>query len=181
MARQVGPPRDLGPACIVWDSAGTNLRFDPTFGTVTFRSEDSVEDILHDEHGIVPVDAVFTGRTAALEVPMTSPNLLDLQVVVHDATAKKSSAKYKILWVPNVVGDRLYPGAKEIIIKPVIDQICGTDTSEWLYIFKAYPMAQFEIGWDNSGQRVYNVLFKVFPSDASGTPHNKMWRFGPAS
>jgi len=180
MTRQVGPPRDLGPGCVNWDPAGDNLRFDPTFGTITFRSEDSVENILHDEHGVVPVDAVFTGRTAVLEVPMTSPNLLDLEKVIHDSEAKKSAAKYKILWVPNVVGDRLFPIAKEMVIKPVIDQVCSANTAEWLHILRCYPVSQLELGYDNSGQRIYNVMFACFPDDASGQ-EGKIWRFGPAS
>ena len=179
-ARRAGQIRDLGPCCIVWDSAGTNLDFKPTYGTVTFRSEDNAEDIFEDGQGLAPVDAVFTGRVALLEVPITRPDISTLEAVMHDATKHKSSAKYKILKVPNVVGDNMFPLAKEIILKPLIDNSCSGTSSEWIHIHRCYPMSMYEIGYDNSGQRIYNVTFKCFPDDASGQV-NQIWRMGPAS
>lgn len=178
--RKTGPVRDLGPCCVIWDPTGVNLELGPTFGSVTFRSEDQSEDIFHDEYGVAPVDAVFTGRIATLEVPMTSPNLVNLTAMIHDATKHKVLGKYKIMKVPNVVGDNMLPVAKEIILKPEIDLVCSATTSEWLHIFRCYPVDSIEIGFDNAGQRVYNVTFKCFPDDASGQV-GQLWRLGPAS
>ena len=180
MARQVGPPRDLGTCCVLWDPSTANLLLDPVYGTVTFRSEDNSEDVFHDLHGVAPVDSVFTGRVATLEVPMTSPNLLQLETVIEGSQKKKSAGKYKILWVPNPVGGRMFPDAKEIIVKPYIDQVCSANTAEWLHLFRAFPVANIELGFDHAGQRIYNVLFKCYPDDSSGTD-GKIWRFGPAS
>ena len=174
------PIRDLGPCCIVWDPDGDNIELKPCFGTVTFRGEDSAADIFENQHGEAPVDAVFTGRLITLEAPMTRSNLVQLEAVIHDATKHKHLGKYKILKVPNVVGDNMFPLAKEIILKPVLDRVCSATTSEWLHVFRCYPMAAFEIGYDNSGQRVYNVSFKVFPDDSSGNV-GYLWRMGPAS
>ena len=180
MTRQIGPPRDMGPCCIVWDPDGVNLDMKPTFGTVTYRPEDQKEDVFHDEHGVAPVDSIHTGRPATLEVPMTSPNLAQLEAVIKGSTKKKSAGKYKILWVPNTVGCAVFANAKVIIVKPLCNQVCSAIEAEWLYIFRAYPFAQLEIGFDNNGQRVYNVLFKCYPDDVSGS-NNMIYRFGPAS
>jgi len=178
--RQVGPPQDLGPCCVIWDPDTANLELGPTFGTVTFRSEDNVESIFHDKHGVTPVNAVYTGRVPTLEVPMTSPNLLQLETVIEASYKKKSLGKTKILWVPNPVGGAVFADSKEIILKPAVDQVCATNTAKWLHIFRAFPIANLELGFDNSGQRVYNVLFMVFPDDTSGL-EGKLWRLGPAS
>lgn len=178
MARGTGPPRDLGPCCVVWDPDGVNIEMTPVFGSVVFRSEDQSEDIFWEEHGRAPVDAVFTGRVATLEVPMTSPNLAQLEASIHDATKHKIATKYVLLKVPNPVGDNMLPIAKEIVLKPEIDRACSTTTSEWLHILRCYPVSAMEIAYDNATQRVYNVSFKCFPDDASGTV-GLIWRFGP--
>ena len=177
-SRATGPPRDLGPCCVVWDPDTANIEMTPVFGSVVFRSEDQVEDIFWEEHGRAPVDAVFAGRVATLEVPMTSPSLTRLEVAIHDSVKQSVSGKWTILKVPNPVGDNMLPVAKEIIIKPEIDQGCSATTSEWLHIFRCYPVDAIEIAYDNATQRIYNVTFKCFPDDASGTV-GLIWRFGP--
>jgi len=179
--RNAGQIRDLGPCCVLWDpTPGANLDFKPTYGTVTFRSEDNAEDIFEDGHGLAPVDAVYTGRVALLEVPITRPDISALDVVLHGATKHKTGGKYKILKVPNVVGDNMFPIAMEIILKPLINNSCSGTPSEWIHIHRCYPMSMYEIGYDNAGQRVYNVTFKCFPDDSSGQV-NQIWRMGPAS
>ena len=176
--RQSGPNRDLGPCCINWDPTGVNLEFKPTFGSVMFNSTDNQTDIFHDEHGVAPVDSVFTGRVATLEVPMTSPTLIDLEAVISGATKHKVLGKVHVLKVPNIVGVRAFPLAKEIIVKPVINQVCSATANEWLHLWRAYPVAALAIGYDNDGQRVYNVTFKCYPDDASGNV-SQTWRQGP--
>ena len=176
--RQSGPNRDLGPCCIVWDPSGDNLEFKPTFGSTMFNSADNRAQIFHDEHGVTPVDSVFVGRVATLEVPITSPNLITLEKVLPGATKHKVSGKIHSLRVPNPVGTRGFPDSKEIIVKPVISQSCSTDANEWLHLWRAYPIAALAIGYDNSGQRVYNVTFECYPDDASGNV-GQIWRQGP--
>lgn len=175
-----GPIRDMGPCCLVWDPTTANLELRPTYGTTTVRSETNTEDIFENQHGVAPVDAMFTGRVVSVEVPMTRSNLLQLETVIHDATKHKSLGKYKILKVPNPVGDTLFPIAKELIIKPLADRVCSPTTSEWLHILRCYPVDALELGYDVSGQRIYNVTFKAFPDDASGQM-GLLWRLGPSS
>ena len=176
--RQSGPNRDLGPCCIVWDPSGVNLELKPTFGSTMFNSTGNQEDIFHEQHGVAPVDSVFTGRVATLEVPMTSPNLVALEAVIPGSTKHKVLGKIHVLKVPNPVGTRAFPTAKEVIVKPVISQVCSADTNEWLHLWRAKPIEALAIGSDNSGQRVYNVLFKCYPDDASGNV-SQIWRQGP--
>ena len=172
--------RDMGPCCITWDAIGVNLEMRPVLGSVTFRAETQSEDIFENQHGLAPVDAMFTGRVATLEVPMTRSNLAQLNVIIHDSVKRKTGGKYKILDVPNPVGDNMFPIAKEIILKPVIDRVCSIVTSEWVHIHRCYPIDAIELVWDNSTQRIYNVVFKCFPDDASGQVGD-IYRLGPAS
>jgi len=83
------------------------------------------------------------------------------------------------LKVSTHVGGAMYASAKEIIVKPVVDNVASVTTSEWLHIHKAYPVPGFEVTYDNAGQRVWRVTFKVFPSETSGQI-GELWRYGPA-
>ena len=179
MPRQVAPNRDIGPACIVLDPTGINLDLRPTFGTVSYTSEVQFEDVMHDEHGVQPVDAMITGRLTSLTVPMTSPNLLTLQATIPSSTAHKVGGKYHTLKVPNAVGALMFASAVEIILKPVQDQVCSADVNEWVHIWRCFPIDQHDIGYDLTGQRVFSVLFKTFSDDSSGNV-NQVYRYGPA-
>lgn len=178
--RQSGPNRDLGPCCINWDPSGVNLELKPTFGSTMFNSTDNRAPIFHEEHGVAPVDSIFSGRVATLEVPMTSPNLVALEAVIPGATKHKVGGKTHVLRVPNPVGTRAFPSAVEIRVKPVISQVCSTNVNEWLHLWRAYPIAALAVGFEaETGQRVYNVTFECYPDDASGNV-GQIWRQGPA-
>lgn len=179
MPRQTAPTRDLGPACIVWDPTGDNLDFKPTFGSVTYTSDVQSEDIMHDEHGVMPVNAMITGRLVTLIVPMTSPNLIDMQATMPSSTTHKTGGKTVVLKVPNVVGAIMFADAKEIRLQPVIDQVCQTDVNEWLHIWRCFPIEAHEVGYDLTNQRVFSVTFKVFSDDSSGNV-GQIYRYGPA-
>jgi len=169
------PVKDLGPCAVIWDPSGDNIELNPTFGGVIFRSEDAIVDILEDGRGTTPIDAVFTGRVASLEVPLTRTTLAKLEKILPGSVKGATNLK-----VSTHVGGAMYTSAKEVIVKPVVDNVPSVTTTEWLHIHKAYPVPGFEVAYDNSGQRVFKVTFKVFPSDESGQV-GELWRIGPAS
>lgn len=167
------PNRDLGPCCVVWDPAGDNIELSPTFGGVEFRDEVLSVDIHEDGQGETIVDSVHTGRVVEVTVPMTRYTLTQLEAAIKGSVAAASK-----LEVSNKVGGAVFADAKELIIKPAEDNVCTPTTTEWLHVHKAYPFANLGWMYDNSGQRVANILFKCYPDTASGQV-GEMWRMGP--
>jgi len=168
------PNKDLGPCSVLWDLALANLELNPTFGGVKFKDDLATADVKEDGHGETPVDAVTIGRISEITVPMTRSSLAQLEAAIKGAVAGVSNLK-----VSNDVGTSLFPLAKEVIIKPLVNNVPSVTTTEWLHIHRAYPIAQLEWTYDNAGQRVTNVVFKVFPDDLSGQV-GEIWRMGPA-
>lgn len=168
------PNRDLGPCSVIWDPSGVNLELNPTFGGVLFRDEVADEDIHEDQAGITIVDGVHTGRIVEATVPLTRSSLAQLQAVIKGSTATATNLKVK-----NWVGGNQFPLSKELILKPIVDNVPTADTKEWLHIHRAYPKSNLEFVYNNADQRVTNVIFKAFPDDESGQVRH-MWRMGPA-
>lgn len=179
MPRQVAPNRDMGPCCVIWDPSGDNLDFKPTLGSVTYTSDVQSEDIMHDEHGVVPVNAMITGRPVTLIVPMTSPNLIAMQATMPSSTTHKGAGRTVVLRVPNVVGTLMFADAKELILQPVLDQVCSTDINEWVHFWRVFPIESHEIANSLTDQKVFSVTFKVFVDDSSGNV-GQIYRYGPA-
>ena len=168
------PNRDLGPCSVIWDRAGDNIELNPTFGGVTFRDEVLDADIHEDQAGETIVDGVHTGRIVEVTIPMTRSSLAQLEVAIKGSTATATNLKVK-----NWVGGNQFPLAKELLIKPIVDNVPSADTEEWLHVFRTYPKSNLEWQYNNADQRVTNVVFKVFPDDESGNVR-QMWRMGPA-
>ena len=172
------PNRDLGPCSVIWDPinavnpAGANIELNPTFGGVTFGDEVADEDIHEDQAGITIVDGVHTGRTVLATLPMTRSSLAQLQVAIKGSTAGAANLK-----VTNWVGGNQFPLSKELLIKPIVDNVPSTTPAEWLHIHRAYPKSNLEWQYNNADQRVTNVVFKSFPDDESRQVRG-MWRMG---
>jgi hypothetical protein len=164
------PTGDLGPCQVLW--GGTSLG--PTLGGVVFKEEVTSVDIKEDGHGETPVDAVFTGRKVTIECKFTRSTLDQLEAMITGSVATATNLK-----VVNTVGDQMFADAEELILKPLVNNVASVTTTEWLHVFKTYPVAAVEFGYDNSGQRIINVTFRAFPDDASGSV-GLIWRMGPA-
>jgi hypothetical protein len=164
------PLLDLGPCQVLYNS----VNLGKTFGGVKFRDEVKSKDILTDQDGETPVDGVLTGRLVEAQIPLTQTSLAILGDVIPGAVDGAANLK-----VSNVVGGAMYANAKKLVLKPLVDQTPGAEAT-WLTVHKAYPISKVEIGYDNSGQRVFNVTFKAFPDQTSGQV-GELWRVGAAS
>ena len=165
------PLGDLGPCQVKFNSVDLGY----THGGVKFRDEVLTVDILADQSGETPVNTVTKGRKCEAEVPLTASSLTILESIVAGATAGASN-----LVVANTVGKDGRTNSHDLILTRIVDNEPSTDPDETLTIFVAFPASKIEWGFDNSGQRVTLVTFKVFPDDASGNVGN-MWRVGPAA
>jgi len=163
--------KDLGPCLVLWN----NINLGPTLGGVTFKEEQHSVDIKEDGHGDSPVDAITTGKVTTVEANFTRSSLTQLEYMIESST--KSATNLKVV---NSVGNAMFASAKELILKPLVDNVASVTTSEWLHVHRTYPLGAPEFKYDNSGQRILKVIFKVFPDDLS-TQVGEIWRMGPAS
>ncbi len=171
----VGVTKDLGPCHVIWDDGGAGeVSINPTFGGVQFRDEVLGVDIKEDQQGETPVDTVTTGKVTEVTVPMTRSQLAQLERAISGSVATATNLK-----VSNTAGRDVFILARELRFKPIEDGIPDA-TSTWLHCHRCYPFSNLEWMYDNSGQRVTNVVFKVYPDDATGRI-NEMWRVGTAA
>jgi len=168
------PNKDLGPCWIIWDESGANVTFKKTFGGVFFLYEELRVPIKRDQEGETDVDEVTVGAVnPEVEVPLTQEETTKLVYCFARAAANANYLK-----ISNPVGDDVLKDAKQLIVKPIVDGVVSTTSTEWIYIHRAFPRITMEQAYDNSGQRTTKVIFKGFPDDISGR-QGEMCRFGP--
>ncbi len=168
----VSPNFDLGPCSVVWDPTGANCELNPTFGAVKFHWEEKDADIFEDEQGLTPVDSVTTGAVCELTIPMTRTTLHKLQYVFHRAAYAADH-----IYVSNPVGESKFASSKLMLVKPIVNGVVSVLTKEWLYILRASPKVNLDQVYDNSTQRIVNVVFKGYPDTVTGQI-GLMWRYG---
>jgi hypothetical protein len=165
------PVKDLGPCQVLWNS----IDLGPTLGGVTFKEDLKYVAIHEDGHGETPVDAIFTGRILTVEAKFTRSSLTQLEAMIESSTKTATNLK-----VTNSVGNDMFADSEELILKPLVDNAASATSTEWLHIFRTYPVAKTTLAYDNKGQRVVDVTFVCFPDDTSGATDGLMWRMGPA-
>ena len=168
----VAPMGDLGPCFVRWDSSGDNLDLNPTLGSVKIRDALAVRDIFTDQQGDTPVDGVDMGRITEIEVPMTEFSLTQLVEVIQGGSLAADK-----LTVSNTVGNRTYPLAKDLIIKPSRDNAASVTGTEFATFHHCFPVLDQELVYGKDDQRVVKVIFKVYPSQTTATL-NEMGYYG---
>ena len=172
----MGPTRDLGPAMLEFD--GTEIG--ETFGGARFRSGTEVAPVHEDRYGNTPVDNIFIGDTAEVEVNLTRLTLAQLAAVLPGASGSGTVGNQMV--VRNSVGKSCYENARTLVVKPIVEGVVSTDSTEWLTLFKAYPQPDMEVVWDVTTQRVYKVTFMAYrvQADETGAKEGWLWKIGSA-
>lgn len=161
------PIKDMGPCEIVFKYGETDaLNLGPFLGATLFKGETNVQDIQEERYGDAAVDAIMTGTIATLECRMTRSTLEQLDEVLNAGGILGSTTEY--IKLKNQLGCEMYDIAYAVVIKPICDNVVSTDCSEWVHIYKAFPVPGWELTWDRSTQRVFPIKFKVFVSQESG-------------
>ena len=158
------PLKELGPCAVIFDGVDLGA----TMGGVKFMHTEQSKPVNEDQKGMTDVDAIKVGATCSIEVPLTRTALGQLAKVVGASSYTGSRLRVRV-----AVGISLLDNAKQLILKPVVNGVTSTTAAEWLTIQKAYAKADFELVYNNEGQRVYKVIFTAFP-DAN----NELWRIG---
>jgi hypothetical protein len=167
------PIKDMGPCEVIWGYGESGeIELGPFLGATVYKGETHTADILEERHGDAAVDAVMIGTVASLELRMTRSTLEQLSEVLN-AGGVQGTPPEEYLIMRNQMSCEMYDLAKAVVIKPICGDEDGvpevsTDPSEWVHIFKCFPVAGWELTWDKSTQRVFPVTFKVFVSQESG-------------
>jgi len=148
--------KDLGPCQITFN----NVDLGKTKGGVIFRDSMDQVEVLEDQAGTTPVDHILTGRKISVEVLMSRSTLAQLTKVIPGASSMGSYAVIK-----NQAGIARASTAQQLILAPLVNGVAST---ERLTIFKASPVTEIELQFDNENQRVYKVTFNVYPDADNG-------------
>jgi hypothetical protein len=159
----MNPLGDLGPCAVIF---GVDLG--ATLGGVIFRHTEESTPVKEDQSGVSAINEIKVGYSCEVEVPLTRSSLGQLSKVIGNSTYTG-----KALRVGVAVGISLLENAKQLILKPIVNNIVSTDPTEWLTIHKAYPKVDLEVVYNSEGQRVYKCIFKVFPDE-----NKQLWRIG---
>lgn len=162
------PTGDMGPCEIVWNYGETAaLYLGAYLGQVKITGETKAQDIQEERHGDAAVDAILTGTTMSLVIPMTRSTYEALNIVLN-AGGIEVSGDHEYLKLKNQVGCDLYDLAKSIVIKPICGDVVSVDPAEWTQIYRAFPLMSLDLTYDRSTQRIFPVTFKIFVSQESG-------------
>ncbi len=169
-----GPTRDLGPAVLLF--LGTDLG--ETFGGVRFRTSTEVTPVMEDRFGNQPIDDIDIGNVVELEAVLTRLSLAQLTAILPGASGSGTAGDQMV--IRNVVGRSAYANAGLLVVKPIVNGVASVDSTEWLHIFKAYPIPDPEIVYDVTTQRVYKVIFRGYrvQTDETGAKAGWLWKIG---
>jgi hypothetical protein len=157
------PMLDMGPAEIIWGYGESDAAYlGRTLGGIKVTMETNAADILEDQAGDAPVNAVLTGSVMTVEATLTR---LSVEQLARAMNATRDGCTVPI---ENQIGCDLYSLSKALVIKPLCGNEVSTNPCEWVHIYKAYPLVGLDLTWDKDTQRVFPVKFKVFVSFDSG-------------
>lgn len=161
------PMLDISPGAFIVDygvgSGFANLEIQPTLGRSAVRADDQIADIFEEGYGDAPVDAVFKGLVAEIEIPMTRWAIATMADLFPVATTLTGD----VLVVKSLVGQAMRENAVAVCIKPLVNNVVSTVDGQWLLFYLCHPVKSWDIGYDREGQRVTTVRFKVFPKMTS--------------
>ena len=155
--------KDLGPCQVTYNSVDLGK----TKGGVIFRDSMNQVEVMEDQAGTTPVDHILTGRKISVEILMSRSTLAQLIKVIPGAS---SLGSYTI--INNKSGIARASTAAMLILAPLVNGVAST---ERLTIFKASPVTEIGLQFDNENQRVYKVTFNVYP-DADNS--NRLYQIG---
>ena len=173
---QQAPTRDLGPCAL--EFGGVSLG--ETVGGCAFRFSQSVTPVKEDRYGESPIDEIYIGDSCELEANLTRQSLAQIAAALPGASGSGTAGNQMV--VRNIVGRSAYDNALTLVVKPIVEGVDGTDTTEYLTIFKASPRPDYDVPYSVDGQRVYKTIFRGFrvQTDATGMKAGWLWKIGSA-
>ena len=169
--------KDVSPAALTIDygpSGHANLNLDAFLGALRAKKDDQVVDVYEEGYGDAPVDTVAKGSIVTIEAPLTRITPHEWALLFPNAIDIQSADE--LIW-KNQVGYDFFANARNLVIRPLVNNVMSADPSEWLYYFYTHPFESWDVGFDREEQRVIMVNFKVFPVQ-SGTAIGRLFKRG---
>jgi len=158
------PMGDIGPCEVEWGYGESDaILLSPFLGTVSLKMADTLKDVQEEGFGDAAVDAIISGTTMELDIPMTRSTIDQLEAVLLGVL------NASVLTLTGMVGCEMYANARALVIKPVCNNVPSTVHTDWIHLYKTYPFRKWELQFDRSNQRVFLVGFKIFISQESAT------------
>lgn len=170
------PILDKGPAEVVWNYGESGATYlGRTLGGVRLGYTTEKSDINEDQAGIAAVDAIFTGSEAVLECIFARSTREQIAIMLNSEVVDG-----QIIPLLNQVGCDLYDQAREIVIKPMCNNVASVDPAEWIHLYHCFPLPALDLMFDVDTQRTLPITFAVFMSQESGF-ENEFGTIGMAS
>lgn len=126
---------------------------------IEFNYEPDIRERVVDEFGTTAVELVLIGENVTITVRIAEWVLANFKIAIP---AGLDGASY--LGIGRKPGFLLGSKAKQIVLHP-LEKAAG-DTSEDATFWKAVPNSPVAIGWNNDGDRIFEVVFKCLPDPA---------------
>ncbi len=154
---------ELGPCQVLFGTAGSEADLGKTQGGVIVRLTQDLVDLMSDQFGSAPEDAVITGDHAEVEIPFAEIDF-DLLAIVLSQT--KFGADGGITGENNV-GTALLTNSQSLLLKKYVSGVPSTDEADWIRFPAAYPKSDVELTYDAENQRVLKSIFRCFPKSVT--------------
>lgn len=172
-----GKLKDVSPGALVLDygdSPHENFTLRPTLGTININVPEGFVDVFEEEYGDAPVDTVGKGTPVTVDAPFTRLQGWDLKELFPNSIEIQSADE---LIIKNMTGYAYFENARNMVIRPIIENVLSTDRSEWVFFWHVHPVKNWVLTYDRETQRVYQVVFKVYPVQ-TGTNRGRLFKIG---
>ena len=143
---------EAGPCQVKYDGVDVGHTQDG----VEFNYEPDIRERNVDEYGTTAVELILVGENVTVAMRITQWELANLKIVIP---AGLDGTSY--LGIGRKPGFKLGDQAKELVLHPL--ENAGGDDSEDVTLWKAVPNSPVPIGYNNEGDRIFEVTFKALP------------------
>jgi hypothetical protein len=163
---------------VIWDPSGDNVELSPVLGAIRIKSEQEKQEVKQSGYGNTPIDHYTSGKIGnTIEFDATRPDLTRLLNLIYGSTLGSASASVEAI-VANKSGNSLYAEAKQVTIKPLVDDVPGTTLSEHLIFFKCSPPTEIlDLGYAIDEQQIFSVQMNFYPDRTTATL-GQLYKFG---
>lgn len=151
---------ELGPCGVYLGTAGSEVSLGKTSGGVTVKLSDSSVDLKSDQYGEAPEDTVITGTTVEVTLSLAEITLPRLNEVLQ---AQNAAPNDSFVAGENKTGTSMLGLAQSLLLKKYVNGSESADAANHITFPAATPLADVELSYDASNQRVLSVTFKCFP------------------
>ena len=161
------PLKDISPGAVVldWgDSPAENLVIRPTLGKIQVPVQHQQAPVHEEEFGDAPVSHVSKGTIVGpVEVPFTRYDLQVMHKIFPNSTEYSSGDR---LIFHNDVGADYFLASRNMVIRPIIQNVLSEDRSEWFLLYHVHPYNDWTLGWDRDEQRIAMIMFMCYPKQS---------------